>query len=281
MANRIWYWLFGQGIVASVDNFGTMGDSPSNQALLEYLASQLIDNGWSMKKSIREIVLSHAYQLASTYDENDFGIDPQNALLWRHSKLRLNAECIRDAMLASSGQLNLKPPVGSPVALDGDGAIGSGPVYERINEEAFVETTNPYRSVYLPAPRDAGPDSMSVFDYPDSSVVHGARETTNVPGQALYLLNNDFVRAQARLLAQRVMAFTPPANSGGIAVGIRQQRINLAFRLVLGRPANAVELNAAANYFAKMSNDQDVKLPGTWTDFCLALYNTAEFRDLN
>jgi hypothetical protein len=271
MANRIWYWLFGQGIVASVDNFGTMGDPPSNQPLLDYLACQFIENNWSMKKTIREIVLSHAYQLASSYDQADYATDPQNALIWRHSKRRLTAECIRDAMLASSGQLNLKPPVGSAVAAAGDGAIGVGPAYARVNETVFADAANTHRSVYLPVARDVVPDSLAVFDYPDSTVVHGDRETTNVPAQGLYMLNNDFVRAQAKLVAQRL-------NSGNRS---DEDKVNQAFRLILGRPASDAEQKAAAEFFSRMANNTRALPPERWTDFCLALYNTAEFRYLN
>ncbi len=284
IANRIWYWLFGQGIVSSVDNFGTMGDSPSNQQLLDYLATRVIDNAWSVKKTIREIVLSHTYQLASTYDETDYTADPQNALLWRHSKRRLNAECIRDAMLASSNQLNLKPPIGSAVALVGNGSIGAGPAYDKINEEPFAVASGTDRSVYLPVLRDVIPDSLSVFDYADSSVVTGARETTNVPSQALYLLNNDFVRAQARQLAARLFDAYPsprPGNQRGAVMGLRQERINLAFRLAFARPATPFEQTTAAQFFAHMQRDADTNLVANWTDFCLALYNTAEFRYLN
>ncbi len=278
MTNRIWYWLFGQGIVTSVDNFGTMGELPSNQQLLDYLAERLIDNRWSIKKTIREIVLSHTYQLASTYDENDYGVDPQNTLLWRHSKRRLNAECIRDAMLVSSGQLNLKPLVGSMVAIAGDGAIGAGAAYDRINEEQFVGATGNYRSVYLPVVRDVVPDSLQVFDYADSTVVTGARETTNVPSQALYLLNNDFVRAQARGLAGRLFEAYPPGAENQRSM--RQDRVNLAFRLALGRPATGFEQTKAVEFFSRMTADQQIG-PRAWTDFCLGLYNTAEFRYLN
>jgi len=271
MANRIWFWLFDQGIVASVDNFGTMGESPSNQALLDYLACRLIENGWSIKKMIREIVLSHAYQLGSSYDPTDYAADPQNALIWRHSKRRLTAECIRDAMLASSGQLNLKPQVGSAVARAGDGLIGAGPAYARLNEALFADATNSYRSIYLPVARDEVPDSLAVFDYPDSSVVNGARETTNVPSQGLYMLNNDFVRAQARYVSQRLMSGNDSS----------EDRVNLAFRLILARPANAYEQKAAAAFFSRIASNTKANPADAWTDFCLALYNTAEFRYLN
>jgi hypothetical protein len=271
MANRIWYWLFDQGIVDSVDNFGTMGDSPSNQPLLDHIACRLIQNHWSIKKAIREIVLSHAYRLASTYDETDYTADPQNSLIWRHSKKRLTAECIRDAMLASSGQLNLKPPLGSQVANAGDGPIGNGNAYSRIGENALTDANNNYRSVYLPVARDEIPDSLAVFDYPDSTVVHGQRETTNVPAQGLYMLNNDFVRAQARGVALKLMTVS----------GSRQDRINFVFRLILDRPATDSDQQAAQAFFTRMSNDNSIPPAQKWVNFCQALFNTAEFRYLN
>lgn len=181
MVNRIWHWLFGAGLVASVDNFGTMGTPPTNPALLDHLATRLVANRWSLKATIRDIVLSRTYQLASTYDETNFTIDPQNAFLWRQNKRRLDAEYIRDAMLAASGQLDLKPPVGSAVALAKDGPIGSTGGFVRINEDLFINATANYRSVYLPIVRDLLPDALAVFDYSDASLVMGAREQTNVP----------------------------------------------------------------------------------------------------
>jgi hypothetical protein len=110
--------------------------------------------------------------------------------------------------------------------------------------------------------------------------VNGARETTNVPSQALYLLNSDFVVGQSRLLAQRVLT-TIPAGSAGGPVALRQQRVDLAFRLVLCRHATAAEQAAAGKFLDKMLTDPNVKLMGVWQDFCLSLYNTAEFRYLN
>jgi hypothetical protein len=193
----------------------------------------------------------------------------------------LNAECIRDAMLASSGTLNLKPPVGSLIAVAGDGTIGAGPVYSRINEDSLINATGNFRSVYLPVARDVLPDSLAELDYPDSSVVNGARETTNVPGQALYFLNSDFVRGQAKTLALRLFATYPPGSQTESAIAQRQDRVNLAFELVLGRPANDTEQNAAAEFLAKMAGDPAAKGLAVWTDFCLSLYNTAEFRYLN
>ncbi|HVT83391.1 MAG TPA: DUF1553 domain-containing protein, partial [Phycisphaerae bacterium] len=276
IANRLWLWLEGQGIVTSVDNFGTMGEEPSNQGLLDYLAGRVIENGWSLKKTIREIVMSRTYQLASTYSEEGFAADPQNALNWRHSPLRLDAECLRDAMLATTGQLDLTPPVGSIVARAGDGSISGGPPFMRINENQFVNAVGLNRSVFLPAVRDIEPDSLAVFDYPDSNGVNGERESTNVPAQALYLLNSDYVHAQAARMAGRVIAAFP----GTIGQPrIRMQRVNLAFMLAFGRPPTADEQATAATFFASA---QQAGMNGqqAWSNFCLALYNTAEFRYL-
>lgn len=277
IANRLWHWLEGQGIVASVDNFGTMGDAPANQALLDYLASRVIENNWSLKKTIREIVLSRTYQLASTYSEADFAADPQNALCWRHTPLRLDAECLRDAMLMSSGQLDLKPPAGSLVALAGDGAIGIGAPYMRINEPQFINAAGIYRSVYLPAIRDLEPDSMGLFDYPDTNLVNGAREMTNVPSQALYLLNNNYVRMQSRRMAQRVIGAFP-----GVITNprVREARVRLAFVLAFGRPATDNEQKMATDFFVDIFAQPGITPIEAWGDFCLALYNTAEFRFL-
>ena len=121
IVNRIWRHLFGEGIVRTVDNFGMSGDQPDNLELLDYLASDFMKNGWSMKKMIRKIMLSSTYRQASTFDKQKFAIDPDNRLLWRQNQRRLEAESIRDAMLASAGDLNPGPPerLGDPACAPG------------------------------------------------------------------------------------------------------------------------------------------------------------------
>src|SRR5262249_11806861 len=115
MANRVWLHLIGRGIVPTPDNFGANGLPASNQALLDHLALTFIDNGWSVKKLIRTIVLSRTYRLSSQYDEKNFEEDPDNVLVWRVPRRRLEAEALRDTMLSLSGRLDLTPPKGSPV----------------------------------------------------------------------------------------------------------------------------------------------------------------------
>jgi len=271
MANRIWYWLFGEGLVPTVDNFGTMGSVPSNQALLDHIAVRLVENHWSVKATIREIVLSRTYQLASDHDEARSAADPENRLLWRQNKRRLDAECIRDAMLAASGQLDVRPPVGSAVALAGDGPIGSTGGFIRINEDHLINATANYRSVYLPIARDLLPDALAVFDYPDASAVAGAREQTNVPAQALYLLNNDFVISQAKRFGE-VLDTRSSADAG--------DRIGLAYAIAFGRRATTREIQTAKAFFQR---EQSAGSPAdtAWSTFCLALFASAEFRFLN
>ncbi len=270
MANRIWHWLFGEGVVATMDNFGAQGATPANQALLDHIAMRLVANHWSMKATIHEIVLSRTYQLASTYDATNFTTDPQNTLLWRHSKRRLDAECIRDAMLAASGDFDPKPPVGSAVARAGDGPIGSTGGFIRINEDIFINATANYRSVYLPIARDLLPDALAVFDYSEASLVMGAREETNVPGQALYLLNNDFVITQSQKFSERL----------AVQVSSPEQRIALAYTLAFGRQPTVKEIQTAKAFL-----DRELSIGNSvnksWSTFCLALFASAEFRFLN
>ncbi len=291
MANRVWHWLFGRGIVESVDNFGTMGQKPSDQVLIDYLAGRFVDLDWSMKKLIREIVLSRAYQLSSAYDEKDFAADPENALVWRMSKRRLDAECVRDAMLSMSGQLDLTPPVGSLIAQAGDGPVGAAR-FRGVKEETILNAGGDARSVYLPIARDILPDSLAVFDFAETSLVSGARETTNVPSQALYMLNSGFVAEQARSLAERVMAAYPGGPNGGSTANL-DQRLNFAYWLAFSRPPGQAEHAAASSFFGKFPSNwskgdtgpsgvrdaSDVK--AAWTSFCRALFASAEFRYLN
>jgi hypothetical protein len=251
--------------------------------------------GWSVKKLVRDLVMSHAYQLSSDYNPANFPADPENALQWRMSKRRLDAECIRDAILSASQQLDLSPPVGSLLAQSGDGPIG-GPRFRAggISEEQLVNSggATMVRSVYLPIARDVPPDALAVFDFSDASLVTGARDTTNVPAQALFLLNGDMVAAASRKLAERVLAAYPAGPNGGVGANF-DQRLALAFWVTLGRSPTQPERTAAWNFFQKfpsnwsrgdksvagMKNAEDVR--AAWASFCRSLFASSDFRYLN
>src|SRR5262245_20085121 len=272
MVNRIWRHLFGAGLVATADNFGASGERPSHPELLDTLAVQFVADGWSVKKLVRELVLSSTYRQASTYRTEAFRADPENRLLWRASKRRLNAEEIRDAMLVVAGELKLDRPVGSLVGKDiGDGAIALIGLNPNLPADLDGST---HRSVYLPVIRDRLPDVLDLFDFAEPSLVTGARETTNVPVQALYLMNSPFVQARAKAFAARLMR--EEVDDG--------QRVQRAFMLCFGRPPSTDEMAMAEAFLGqakKLATAEIMRDQQALGAFCQSLLSTAEFRNLD
>ncbi len=279
--NRVWGWLFGDGLVDSPDNFGTTGGKPSNPALLDTLAVRFAGSGWSTKQLIREIVLSRTYQLSSTHHEKNHTADPENALNWRMSPRRLDAEGIRDAMLHVAGRLDLKAPVASVVMTMGDRPI-DGPNAGGITD-AQLNADTTHRSVYLPIVRDKVPEALALFDFAEPSLVTGKRESTSVPVQALFLLNSGFVADQAGSLANRLLRWQASGVSTDAETQLKE-RVNVAYWLAFTRPPKATEQKAAADFFRKFLGDQPASPAleaAAWTSYCRALFASAEFRQLN
>lgn len=270
MVNRIWQHLFGEGLVPSTDNFGALGDEPSHSELLDYLAVQFMnEDNWSVKKLIRSIVLSRTYQMSSEHNAGNYDKDPANKYLWRMERRRLDAEEIRDAMLAAAGTLDLERPAGSPVLELPNSQLKGGKGLGEIRKATNV------RSVYLPIVRGNVPEVLHVFDAADPSLVIGKRDVTTVPTQALYLLNNAFVMKQAEQLAQRVLepkGLEPDA------------RIDNAYRLALGRLPSDREKSDVTNYLHEYH--KSLEMAGakgnlqltTWASFCQTLFASGEFR---
>jgi hypothetical protein len=258
MANRVWRHLFGEGIVRSIDNFGFTGERPSHPELLDHLALKLMNNGWSVKSLVREIVLSRSYRQESGWREAAFLKDPENRFLWRANKRRLDAECIRDAMLTVSGRLDSGRRQGSLVA----GVRGQSVSLFGFNKAIPADLDgSDHRSVYLPVVRDRLPDVLDLFDFAEPSLVTGDRETTNVPLQALYLLNSEFVWKQAASLAKRLQKSATNQNT----------QIKRAYRLCFGRSPTKDEMSASLAFLKKAN------LAG----LCQSLLATAEFRNLD
>ena len=268
VVNRIWHQLFGRGLVESVDNFGLMGDPPSHPALLDTLAVQFMEDGWSVKRMIRSIVLSRTYQLSSADNQANFQIDPENRFLWRSSPRRLTVEAIRDAVLAVSGQLQLDPPVGSTVTGLGDQMVRGVDVKK-------LQPPNYHRSVYLPVIRDYMPDMFDRFDFPSAALVSGKRAVTNVPAQALFLRNSEFIAEQANHAAKRLLADKQAADDAA--------RVDLATRWTLGRGVTDDEREELLTLIEPVQKstaeikDRDV---AAWATLFQALFATAEFRYL-
>jgi hypothetical protein len=264
MANRVWLKLMGAGIVATPDNFGLMGMDPSHPELLDHLAVALMDDGWSVKRLIRRIVLSRGYQLAAVHDAANFGVDPDNRLRWRMDQRRLDAEVIRDAMLAVAGRLDLEPTPGSPVARLREDRRG---MFRMLAE--FRTQEDDCRSIYLPIVRDQVPEALAVFDFPDASLVNGQRDESNVPAQALFLLNNDGVVSLAGSFADRVARLPGPV----------PDRLAAAFEMALCRRPTDAERRAIEGFWSEFAGQHAERL--ALTTYCQALFATAEFRHLH
>ncbi|HKM55802.1 MAG TPA: DUF1553 domain-containing protein, partial [Isosphaeraceae bacterium] len=261
MANRVWLHLIGRGLVPTPDNFGASGQPASHPALLDHLAISFAENGWSVKKLIRTIVLSRAYQISSQYDAKNFEADPDNVLVWRMPKRRLEAEALRDTMLALAGRLDLTPPKGSSVARGGEGNAsfrGRGPGGRGGEEDT-------HRTVYTSIIRDGVPEMLTLFDFPDPSLIIGERSTTTVPAQSLYLMNNPFVIRQAEALADKLLASGDDDNG----------KLTRAYQLCYSRPPSEKELKNAQKFIEDYGKKQARR--STWSALCQALFASAEF----
>ncbi len=270
MVNRVWHHLFGRGLVATVDNFGVLGERPSHPELLYYLADRFVhEQGWSLKQCIRELVLSRTYQMSSRpADAKAEESDPQNLQLHRMNVRRLEGEAIRDALLAVSGRLNLKAggpsvPVYLTAFMDGRGRPGqSGPL-----------DGDGRRSVYQEIRRNFLNPMMLTFDTPIPFNSMGRRNLSNVPAQALILMNDPFVVEQASAWAKKV---EPTADV--------ETRIRSMYRSAFGRNPTEAELHSARDFLQEQASDyaaldlQDVRL---WADLGHVLFNVKEFIYLN
>ncbi|MFK8114055.1 MAG: PSD1 and planctomycete cytochrome C domain-containing protein [Rubripirellula sp.] len=261
IVNRVWMRLFGNGLVTSVDDFGSTGELPSHPELLDHMATKFSQQGWSIKRLVRELVSSRVYRQASTFDSDSFESDPENRFLWRMPKKRVEAEAMRDAMLVVSGQLDRSRPAGSLVGR----VIGDRPVsLVGLNKKLPRDLDGAvHRSVYLPVMRDRLPDVLEVFDFAEPSLVTGKRESTNVPTQALYLMNSPFVRERAAALASRLSRETTLSGF-----------VQRAFLLCYGRQATDGERESIQRFL-------EVDFPDRRVDCCHALMSTAEFRVLD
>jgi hypothetical protein len=259
LVNRVWLHLFGRGLVPTPDNFGASGLRPANQALLDWLAAAFVDNGWSVKKLIRTLVLSRAYQLSARHDRKNFDVDPDNVLVWRMPRRRLEAEALRDTILAVAGRLDLTPPSGSAIGRSGEGNVA----FRFFGGDPSAADT--HRTVYLSIVRDRVPEMLTLFDFPDASLIIGERATTTVPAQALYLMNNRFVIRQAEAMAERLLAGKDEEDA----------KLKLAYLLCYSRPPSGKELEKARQFLAAYGKGHPRR--ATWSALCQAFFASAEF----
>ena len=268
IVNRIWQWNFGNGIVETSNNFGTRGVEPSHPALLDYLATQFIELGWSVKKLNREILLSQTWRLSTDAHASEADKDPENRFLWRMNRRRLEAEAIRDAMLAVSGRLDPRMSGRVDEYNPGRGerdrfVFREGAAWFELKEKLFIA---PRRSVYLPVIRNALNPMLAIFDYTDASAPVGKRNATVVATQALLMMNSAFVVTQAEAFAERILQEVSTDETA---------RINSAFVRAYGRPPRASEVADAAAFLTAMEVRTKPKF--AWARFCHVLFANSEF----
>ena len=243
IVNRLWQHHMGRGIVGTPSDFGAQGDRPSHPELLDWLARDLIDHGWSLKAIHREILLSAAYQRSAVSDRRSAAIDPDNRLYWRRPLVRLEAEAIRDAMLAVSGRLDRRQ-------------FGPGSLDENMTR----------RSIYFTVKRSALIPSMAQLDWPEALQGIGQRVTTTVAPQALLMMNSPQVRANAAAFA----AVLKPAGERSLT-----EAVTAGYERALGRPPTKSECEAAVAFITKRRDSDG--FDAALTDFCQTLFAMNEF----
>ena len=259
MANRIWQYHFGRGLVATPNDFGRMGMRPSHPELLDYLANRLVEGGWKLKPLHREILLSATYRQAYDHPAAKAASakDPDNVYLWRFNRRRLEAEEIRDGMLAVAGKLNLK--AGGPGVITPADKELITLLYKPSQWKVDPDENEHYRrSVYLIAKRNFRLPMMETFDSPDYQISCPRRESSTHAPQALELLNGDFSNRMARFLTARLVKEAGPD---------RARQVDLAYRLAAGRAPSIKERTAALEYLKT----------GPLEEFALAVLNLNAF----
>jgi hypothetical protein len=267
MVNRIWQYHFGKGLVRTPSNFGVNGERPTHPELLDWLAVRFVESGWSIKAMHRLIMRSAAYQLASTQIEENMPRDSGNDWYWRFDRRRLDAEAIRDAMLAVSGQLDLRRP--------GPHAFPPIAAWNWTQHSPFkADYPANHRTVYLMTQRIQRHPYLALFDGPDPNQTTDARMTSTVPLQALYLMNSSFVREQAEALARQVLARNRE----------HPKRIHGVYEQVFGRSATNVELQRAERFLSAVLAEltrlgvwePEREVEG-WTSFVRVVLTSNEF----
>ena len=270
LVNRVWQGQFGAALVRSTDNFGTLGEPPTHPELLDWLAVEFMESGWSIKDLHRRIILSSTYQMSAQADPRALEVDPENRLLWRQNRRRLEAEAIRDALLVCGG--------GVDDAMQG--SLLPTPNRQYVTSTASVDPVvydTRRRSIYLPVVRSALYDVFQAFDFADPSTSSGERQSTTVAPQALFMLNSRFVAEQARRMSERLIAESPDDEAA---------RVRSAYETAYGRPATTDEIERGLEYVTEYASrwrglhpdeTSDEAERRGWQSFCRAVLAANEF----
>jgi len=263
--NRVWRWRFGKGIVGSVDNFGTLGEAPSHPELLDWLATTFVsEDKWSLKKLHKRMMLTATYQMSGQFSKEGDKVDSDNKLLWRFPRQRLEAEQIRDNIMAVSGLLD-RTMGGTMLTLKPRAYVTD------TNSADSIKYDSPRRAVYLPVVRAAVYDVYQAFDFGDPTVMNGDRPSTTIAPQALFMLNSPIVLKATKALAESVLAKKEWTDD---------QRVRLLYETCYGRPAADWEVTNAQLYLARFQAAytlaKDPRL-SAWQSLCKSIMAANEF----
>ncbi len=264
MVNRIWQRHFGLGLVRTPDNFGRLGEQPTHPELLDWLATRFVESGWSIKAMHREILLSSTWQQSTAWNAAAAEIDPENRLLWHMNRQRLDAESLRDSILAIGGNLDLSMG-GSLLPTENRAYVTST---ANINLDVYE---NHRRTIYLPVVRSAVYDYLSAFDFGDPSVMRGQRDRTTIAPQALYLMNGELVAEQSAALATRLLAIEDEF-----------ERLNRLFETVYSRLPDDAESVAIHEFIDSYSSSEgepesESVEHAAWKAVCRGMLSSNEF----
>jgi hypothetical protein len=268
MVNRIWAGHFGQGLVRSLDNFGRLGETPTHPELLDWLARRFVESGWSIKAMHRLIMLSSTYRMSSRHDPNAAETDPENRRLRRYDRRRLEAEAVRDAILAVSGRLDATRggsllPTKNHAYVNNTGQRGS------------IRYDVPRRSIYLPVIRSGVYEVFQAFDFADPSTSNGMRIPTTVAPQALFMLNDALVLDAAKNLGGAAARLAPADD---------RDRVRMLYRRILSRDPSEPEVDRALGHLVRFHDvllregvDPEQRPLQAWSTIAQALLSSSEF----
>lgn len=263
--NRVWRWRFGRGIVGSVDNFGALGDLPTHPELLDWLATSFVgEDKWSLKKLHKRMMLTNTYMMSGQYDSRAANLDPDNHYLWRFPRKRLEAEAIRDNIMAVSGRLDRT--VGGTMLGFGPRAYVTGT--DGVDRVNYNSTR---RGVYLPVVRAALYDVYTAFDFGDPTVMNGDRSSTTVAPQALFMLNSQVVLSSTKAMAEKILQQKNLSDA---------QKIRQLYMQCYGRPATEAEVSRTVDFLGRFMNvyakAKDPRL-SAWQSLCKSIIAANEF----
>ena len=263
--NRVWRWRFGRGLVGSVDNFGALGELPTHPELLDYLATTFVkDDGWSLKKFHKRLMLTNTYQMSGAYDKKSAELDPEDRLLWRFPRQRLEAEEIRDSMLFVSGTLD-RTMGGTTMNLKPRSYVTSTANADPVKYDSLR------RAVYLPVIRSALYDVFTAFDFGDPTVMNGDRSSTTVAPQALFMLNSSIAMAASKAQAESILKRADLSDA---------ERVRRLYLTSYGRQPTAEEVNRALVFLGRFQAAYaKAKYPrlSAWQSLCKSLMAANEF----